>query len=36
MVGPTMSLVIDLIALAVWFAILQALAAIVLKRRTEL
>jgi ABC-2 type transport system permease protein len=36
MVGPTVSLVIDLIALAAWFAILQALAAIVLKRRTEL
>jgi len=34
MVGPTVSLVIDLIALAAWFAILQALAAIVLKRRT--
>jgi hypothetical protein len=29
-------LVIDLIALATWFAILQALAAIVLKRRTEM
>jgi len=36
MVGPTVNLVIDLIALATWFAILQALAAIVLKRRTEL
>jgi ABC-2 type transport system permease protein len=36
MVGPTVSLVIDLIALAAWFAILEALAAIVLKRRTEL
>jgi ABC-2 type transport system permease protein len=36
MVGPTVSLVIDLIALAAWFAILQVLAAIVLKRRTEL
>jgi ABC-2 type transport system permease protein len=36
MMGLTVSLVIDLIALAAWFAILQALAAIVLKRRTEL
>jgi ABC-2 type transport system permease protein len=36
MIGPTVSLVIDLIALAAWFAILQVLAAIVLKRRTEL
>jgi ABC-2 type transport system permease protein len=36
MVGPTLSLAIDLIALAAWFAILQALAAIALKRRTEL
>jgi ABC-2 type transport system permease protein len=35
MVGPTVSLGIDLIALAAWFAILQALAVIVLKRRTE-
>jgi ABC-2 type transport system permease protein len=36
MVGPTGGLVIDLIALASWFAILQALAAVLLKRRTEL
>jgi ABC-2 type transport system permease protein len=36
MVGPTANLAIDLIALVAWFAILQALAAILLKRRTEL
>jgi ABC-type multidrug transport system permease subunit len=36
MIGPSVALVIDLAVLAAWFAILEALAVVVLNKRTQL
>jgi ABC-type multidrug transport system permease subunit len=36
MVGPTLALVVNLTALAAWFVILETLAVVVLKKKTQL